>query len=487
MSKHQNSYHDTIVAIATPPGRGGIGVVRLSGPEALATALLMFRFREAPHTRKRVEANALNFGTVVRMTATSPENPPLSPFAKGGSTTIIDHGYLVYFKAPNSYTGEDVVELQLHGSPRVLQEVVQLCLAVGEGLVRPAEPGEFTRRAFVQGKMDLTEAEGVADLIDAQTMEAGRLASRQVQGELHAAIMAIREPLVGLLAQVQGDLNFPEDGIPAIALRALRIGIQKGLASLGALIERSQHSWVYRDGLRVAIIGFPNEGKSSLFNALLGRDRAIVSAISGTTRDAIEDLVDIAGVPVIFTDTAGLTRSDDELERAGVERSVRAIRETDIIILVVDARDGDEGERLFWETVDPAIGEEIRQHRIIRVGNKIDLLRKPSPARWRADEAWVSARQGKHIDRLRKLLVKEYLDGTVERGDLAVTNVRHMHLLTEAHQSLVDAAAALESGLDTDTISVDIDQAVSLLGEIIGIEVSEELLEQIFSRFCIGK
>ena len=477
--KHQIDIGDTIIAVATPPGRGGIGVIRLSGPKALSTALAVFRFRDKPVKRKTLEANYLHFGQVT--------NHPHPALSRQKGEGILDHGYLAYFRTPNSYTGEDVVEFQLHGSPRVMQEVIEICLSVGKGAVRPAEPGEYTRRAFVNGKIDLTGAEGVADLIEARTAAAGRLASRQVQGELYAKILSIREPLMGLLAQVQGDLNFPEDGIPELALRALRTGVQKARTSLDELITSSQHSWVYRDGLRVAIIGFPNEGKSSLFNALLGRDRSIVSPISGTTRDTIEDAIDIAGVPVILTDTAGLTKSDDELEKLGIERSIRAIRETDLIVLVTDARTGDQGEQLFWKSVDPAVADEIQKHPVIRVNNKIDLSKTAVPTRWKTEEAWVSARLGKNIDRLKKLLVRDYLDGAVERGDLVVTNVRQMHLLTLAHQSLSDALEALDAGIDTDVLSLDIEQAINYLGEIVGIQVHEELLEQIFSRFCIGK
>ncbi|HNT29941.1 MAG TPA: tRNA uridine-5-carboxymethylaminomethyl(34) synthesis GTPase MnmE [bacterium] len=491
-----NTFSDdaTIVAVATPPGKGGVGIIRLSGPQALKIGLRVFRFGDELAERKRVESHRMYYGWVCRDAGKRSPHDSTSDILH----SRIDNGYLVYFKAPDSYTGEDVVELQLHGSPRVLEQVVALCLHVppfpssalrtsSKGGIRLAEPGEFTRRAFVNGKLDLAQAEAVADLIEAKTATSALLASRHLGGELGTKLLTLRKRLLALVSLIAGNVNFPEDDLPAVKIRQLQKELAKIISEITDLTSNSRYAWIYRDGLHVAIIGLPNAGKSSLFNALLARDRAIVSEISGTTRDVIEETMDVQGVPVVLSDTAGITRTDDQLEKMSMERSIKTIRQADMLLLVLDAAKPSASGTSFFQALDPAVRALVENKPMMRVYNKLDATTKYQPRVWKQDEAWVSAKTGKHIDRLAKQLVRGYLESGLEQGSLLVTSVRQQHKLDEVKQALLEGLSALTSRRELDIISLDLERAVAALGEILGIETEEEIVQEIFSRFCIGK
>lgn len=465
-----NTLEDTIVAIATPPGKGGVGIVRLSGSQSLQVARQIFHVgqgkKELP---QKIQPNYLSFGWV-----SDRDGKP------------IDNGYFVYFQAPASYTRQEVVEFQLHGSPKALEQVLQTCLLFPD--VRLAEPGEFTKRAFIAGKIDLSQAEAVADLIEAQTQTSARLAGRQLEGDISRQIVELREILLLLLAEIQGNVNFPEEDIPEVKKQKIHEQASQTIGRVRTLLKDSQHAWMYREGLQVALIGLPNMGKSSLFNALLRRDRAIVSNISGTTRDTIDEAIDIEGVPVVLTDTAGITASEDHLEQIGIQRSEQAIERADLLLLVVDAAEPGKTEERFRSEVSEQVLSLLEQKPVVRVANKIDLVENTSKSgSSKLRHHLVSAATGKGLAELRQAMVGHFFSSEVAAETTVTTNTRHWNLLQRAEQALAEALQALEQDFDVDTISIDVERAVSLLGEILGLEMEESLLDEIFSRFCIGK
>ncbi|HDS11608.1 MAG TPA: tRNA uridine-5-carboxymethylaminomethyl(34) synthesis GTPase MnmE, partial [Candidatus Wirthbacteria bacterium] len=429
----------------------------------------------------------------------------------------------------------DVVELQLHGSPKVLQQVLELLVSkcsasqypsestkatseksidchesqstnsvpdgcrsnvrhdnthfpkCTKGQIRLAEPGEFTKRALLNGKLDLAQAEAVADLIDAKTMAASSLASRHLSGELSDRISMIREQLADLLTSIQANLNFPEDDVPDVQKQLIA---QQGKLILDLVTEltaNSRHAFVYRDGLPIALVGLPNAGKSSLFNALLGHDRAIVSTRAGTTRDSLEEMLDIRGVPVILTDTAGITSTEDEIEQLGIQRSIRAIEQALLVLLVWDVKEKDKSNERFLSELDQEVQQILTSKTLIRVFNKIDTVPAGQVGDWAWDQAWVSAKTGQGLEQLRDYLVRDYLDGGLEQGNLLVTNARQQQDLHQAKQAVLDALQALDVGFDIDTVSLDLQRAQEALGRILGLSVDEDVIDQVFGRFCIGK
>lgn len=459
---------DTIVAIATPMGRGGVGIVRLSGEKSLRMANTFFRREYGYAKAKTWQPNFLYYGWLY-----------------DDNKQPIDNGYAVFFEGPRSYTSQDVVEFQLHGSPHVLQQVVDLCLRQ-EG-VRMAEPGEFTKRAFLAGKIDLAQAEAVADLIEAQTQMSSKLASRQLQGQFSKEVSRIREDLLSLMANVVANVNFPEEDIPEVGRQKIFEVASKNLVALRKIIDLSSRAWVYREGLRVVVVGLPNMGKSSLFNALVGRDRAIVSTFSGTTRDTIDELIDIDGVPVFLTDTAGITKSEDFVENIGVERSFQALEEADVMMLVVDAQSPQASADRFWQELDKDLAAKLESKERLVVVNKIDEVSDSQKVG--VDDGWlkVSAHTKEGLQDVRRGLVESFYEAELSEGGLVSTNSRHVSLLKQAVRALEDSLVAVEQEFDVDTIVIDVERAVACLGAIIGLEVEASLMEEIFSRFCIGK
>ena len=454
---------DTIVAIATPPGRGGIGVVRLSGPDAHAVARRLIA-HDAP-----LEPRHATF-TLVRLPAS-----PLRGFGgtrNADTTNDIDHVVALYFPAPASYTGDDVVELSAHGSPVVLRAIVAAAIDRG---ARLAEPGEFTLRAFLNGRIDLTQAEAVADLIDAATPLQARAAFDQLQGTLTRAIGEIDAALFDLIARLEASVDFPEEGYHFVEAGELAAAIDRLIARLGALLVGARRGRLVREGLQIAIAGKPNVGKSSVFNALAGASRAIVADAPGTTRDLVTEVVDLDGLRVTLIDTAGLRETGDAVEAEGVDRARQAQVVSDLTLFIVDRS----------QRLDPEDILQSTDNKRLIVANKADL-----PPAWRRDDTVeISAKTGEGLDALRTRIAQA-LDAEPLADRPELTNVRHIALVQRAHDALGRArAAALADGgsLSEEFVLADLQDARAALEEIAGRRAPDDLLAHIFARFCVGK
>jgi tRNA modification GTPase len=437
---------DTIVAIATPPGRGGIGVVRLSGPDAHGIARQLIA-----------------------------HDGPLEPRRATFTHAHVDQIIATYFPAPRSYTGDDVVELSAHGSPVVLRAIVSSAVGCG---ARLAEPGEFTLRAFLNGRIDLPQAEAVADLIDAVTPLQARAAFDQLQGTLTETIGEIDRSLFDLMARLEASVDFPEEGYHFVDAGALATALDCLIARTGALIADARRGRLVREGLQVAILGAPNVGKSSVFNALAGAARAIVASAPGTTRDLVTEVVELEGLRVTLVDTAGLRDSEDLVEAEGIERARRAREAADVVLLVADR-----SQPLPADFATTPAGANLCK--VLYVANKSDL-----PAAWRRDDVVeVSALTGAGIAELRRRIAGA-LDIEVVNDRPEITNVRHVALVRRAHEALGRArsAACADGGsLSEEFVLADLQDARAALEEISGRRAPDDLLAHIFSRFCIGK
>ena len=445
---------DTIVAIATPAGRGGLGVVRISGVDACGVARRIL-LRSAP-----LQPRHATF-TRVRASRTEAEQ-------------VVDEVIATWFPAPHSYTGEDVVELSTHGSPVILQQVLKSAVDAGARLARP---GEFTLRAFVNGKMDLIQAEAVADLIDAATPLQARVAFDQLEGTLTSKIVALDERLMDLIARLEASLDFPDEGYHFIEPSAIAWGVMSVIDELNDLLNASARGRIIREGATVVIAGRPNVGKSSLFNALLGHARAIVTETAGTTRDLVSENCDVEGVRVTLVDTAGVRDTSDRIEIEGVWRGTRAREVADLIVVVLDAAEDQTADdaRLLSETAD---------RKRVLVANKSD-----QPAVWnREDAIRVSATSGDGLNALRQRIVAALGAGEPLRDSAPISNVRHAALLERARTQLAQAKAAAEhEGMSEEFVLADLHAARASLGEVVGTHTSEDVLQHIFERFCIGK
>jgi tRNA modification GTPase len=456
------SVTDTIVAIATPPGRGGIGVVRLSGPDAHAIAQRVID-RATP-----LEPRHATF-VKVRLT----DAAVVSGSSRTVIPTAIDHAVVTFFPGPHSYTGDDVVEVSAHGSPVVLGAIVAAATAAG---ARLAEAGEFTLRAFLNGRIDLMQAEAVADLIDASTPLQARAAFDQLDGTLTRDIAAIDAALFDLIARLEASVDFPDEGYHFVDRSAVGAALDGLLARTAALLAGAQRGRMIREGLAVAIVGAPNVGKSSLFNALAGAERAIVTDVPGTTRDLVTEVVDIEGVRVTLVDTAGLRDAADRVEAEGVERARQSAAVADVVLQVDDQ-----------SAARPAsnVDEQRSPHRkVIYVANKADL-----PAAWTDARAIaVSATTGAGLDVLRRAIAAA-LDCDVQRDRPAITNMRHVALVDRAHRALTRArnAVSADASLSEEFVLADLADARTALEEISGRRATDDLLAHIFARFCVGK
>jgi tRNA modification GTPase len=434
---------DTIAAIATPPGKGGIGIVRISGPAVPQLARALIGRLPEPRHATQCEIRSSN-------------------------GEALDQGIALYFAAPQSYTGEPVLELQGHGGPVVMHAVLGAALDAG---ARLAEPGEFTRRAFLNGKLDLAQAEAVADLIDAASREAARSALRSLGGEFSAAIGALVAELTELRALTEAMLDFPEEDVDRLHRNDAQVRLAKLRAALEEVLAKSRQGSLLRSGVHVVIAGRPNVGKSSLLNRLAGEERAIVAAVPGTTRDALRESIQIEGVPMVLVDTAGLHASRDEVEQLGMQRARSELERADVVLVVLDALDA----RPPAETL-PAGGKRIT------VLNKIDLI-PGAPAGRREDALHVSAKTGAGLDALRAALLDAA--GWSSRGEsVFLARERHLRALDEARSRLA-AAAAQEA--QWEFFAEELRLAQEALGLITGRVSADDLLGEIFARFCIGK
>ena len=444
-------YRDTIVAISTPLGEGGIGIVRLSGGEACSIAQQLFS--------GKLSDRQLSYGHV------------LDP--KTG--VVVDEVLVSYMAAPRTYTREDVVEINCHSGPLALQRILEISLASG---ARLATPGEFTLRAFLNGRIDLAQAEAVLDIIRSKTEAGLRLAVDDLRGRLSGAVNNIRAELMSVLAYLTAVIDFPEDEVEE---RDIVQPLRESLERLRELIAGADDGIVYRQGVRTAIVGRPNVGKSSLLNRLLGRDRAIVTSVPGTTRDTIEEVMNLQGVPFILVDTAGLLASNDPVESLGVERSRRAIQEADFVLAVIDASEP-------ITEADKEIITSVGNRKSLLVANKADLPCKAEMRQLPGEAVFTSAITGDGVSHLEQLMVNAVLGGEVVSSDaLLVGNPRHKDALERAERHIAQALSASGEGMPEDFVSIDLTAAVSALGEITGDTVQDELLDMVFSQFCIGK
>jgi tRNA modification GTPase len=456
---------DTIVAIATPPGRGGIGVIRLSGPDALRIARAVVgeggaRALEHPNTAAVVDL--------------------VDPRDR---TEALDRAVVTAFHAPRSYTGEDVVEISCHGSPVVLDAALEVLLAAG---ARVATPGEFTLRAFLNGRVDLTQAEAVRDLVDAQTRHQAHRAQRQLRGELSRRLAPLKERLLGLIVHLESTVEFVEDDIEPEGRAALEAELAAAAADLAALTATYRLGRLVAEGISVALVGAPNAGKSSIFNILLRFERAIVTPVPGTTRDLVSERVELGGLPLRLVDTAGLRDTEDVVERIGVERTRTAIADADLVVVVVDAAEAEDGPTR--ELLDATEGLDR-----LAVWNKVDLAAPPAWLDELAAERGVSrvrasAATGEGIESLRTAILEAVGGrGGVEQDGILVTNARHHALLQRASGHLTEAARALGAGFSEEIALVGLHGALRDLGELTGETAIDDILNRIFSTFCIGK
>jgi tRNA modification GTPase len=501
---------DTIVAIATPPGRGGVGIVRLAGPEAREIAEPMLCLKHP------LEPGRAVFGELIDPCgADSPVRDGLGPTTNQGGTAAlgspgerscelaaptrtgmsaphnqrIDEIVVTYFAKPHSYTTDDILEISAHGSPVVLRHIVELCLARG---ARLAEPGEFTMRAFLNGRLDLTQAEAVRDLIDSQTLFQAKVAAQQLEGALSKRLKPIKQKLVELIALLEAGIDFAEDDISIAPDATILSHIGEVRAPLDQLAASFHYGKIVHQGLTLAIVGRPNVGKSSLFNRLVERERAIVTAQPGTTRDLVSETVAIGGIPVQLVDTAGIRRALDEAESIGIQKSMEALADADLVLVVLDASQPVSDE-------DCELLNQVQGRPALVVQNKADLAgtcgdskcgdgRLARPAE-RSSAFYIptSALTGEGISELRAQILHHITGSTAPSESAFLTNVRHHKLITDALAALAAATNAVAARVPHEMLLLDLYSALRPLDEITGATTNDDILNLIFGTFCIGK
>ena len=456
---------DTISAVATALGEGSVGIIRISGNRALAIGETLFK-----------AASGKPLGTY-------PVNTLVYGHVYDTNGSLVDEVLAVYMRAPRSYTAEDVVEIQCHGGVQALQKILQLTYGVG---ARPAEAGEFTKRAFLNGRIDLTQAEAVMDIIRSRSEASLKLAARQQQGQLAGELRSIRKTLVDIIVNLEAVIDYPEEDIEDVTYSTVQENLSGAVGKIEKLLANAHTGKILREGLRTAIVGRPNVGKSSLLNALLKEERAIVSQYAGTTRDVIEEQLLLGGVPLVLADTAGIRSTDDFVEKIGVEKSRQLLNDAELVICVIDGSVG-----LTPEDEEILAAAEGRP--CVIIVNKSDLEQAVDinalKERFGADKVMtLSAKTLSGMEDFTAWL-KNYVygsEGTLGDGAY-IQNARQERLLREALASLEDAAGAAENMLPYDCIVIDVRTAIDLLGEITGDTVQDEIINEIFSRFCIGK
>ncbi|MBD1379858.1 tRNA uridine-5-carboxymethylaminomethyl(34) synthesis GTPase MnmE [Metabacillus arenae] len=458
---------DTIAAISTPMGEGAIAIVRLSGNEAISIADSIFK-APAPKKLREVATHTIHYGNIV-----DPE-----------TLQVIEEVMISVMKGPKTFTREDVIEINCHGGLVTVNKVLQLVLNQG---ARLAEPGEFTKRAFLNGRIDLSQAEAVMDLIRAKTDRAMNVALGQMEGRLSKLIKRLRQEILETLAHVEVNIDYPEyDDVEEMTHHMLIEKATSVKTEIQKLLQTSQQGKILREGLSTVIIGRPNVGKSSLLNSLVHENKAIVTDIPGTTRDVIEEYVNVRGVPLRLVDTAGIRETEDIVERIGVERSRQVLKEADLILLVLNYSDDltHEDEQLF---------EAIKGMDVIVIVNKTDLPQKIDLKRVQTlaegrPVVTTSLLEEQGVDELETAISSLFFEGNVQGGDLTyVSNTRHIALLTQAKKTIEDALDGIEAGVPIDIVQIDLTRCWELLGEIVGDSVQESLIDQLFSQFCLGK
>jgi tRNA modification GTPase len=443
---------ETIAAISTPVGEGAIALIRVSGVDAIAVADKIFRGKEKA---SRFASHVQHFGEIL-----------------DGADRLIDQVMLSIHRAPASYTGEDLIEISCHGGALVSAKVLKACLQAG---TRAARPGEFTERAFLNGKMDLTQAEAVIDLIRARTDLALRSATEQLEGRLGEKIRRIRDELVSLLAHIDASIDFPEEGIEPDEGGTLRARLNSVREEIAALLATADQGRILREGVRVVIYGATNAGKSSLLNRLLGYDRVIVSDTHGTTRDTIEETVNLDGVPIRLLDTAGLRASESELEREGIARTEKSLQLADLRLHIADRN----------APKPPHFEERPRDDHEIVILNKSDL---PENSDWKDFSALrISCVTGEGLPQLQKEILTRITRQNLRPESTVAINTRHRDCLRRALEACDRAGTAMDGALAPEYVAVDLNEALRAVGEVIGVVDVEEILDSVFSQFCIGK
>jgi tRNA modification GTPase len=454
-----SGWDDTIVALATAHGIGAIGVIRLSGEKAIAIVDAMFPSKNLSHQ----PSHTIHVGLLK------------------DQHQVLDEVVVSIFKNPRSYTGEDVVEISCHGSPYIQEQVINACVAGG---ARLAKPGEFTQRAFLKGKLDLAQAEAVADLIASNTAASRNTALHNIRGGFSSVLKELREQLIQFSALIELELDFATEDVEFADRTKFYALLQNLSLQTQQLLDSFQLGNVIKNGVNVAIVGKPNAGKSTLLNTLLNENRAIVSEIAGTTRDTIEEVININGILFRLIDTAGIRESVDVIELIGVGKSLEKIKESDIVLYLFDV------EQESQTAVEAALLQVQQQNKnFIAVGNKIDTIgEEAAQQKFPGDGIlFIAAKAGHHIEVLKQRLADKVVQGSVHTENTIITNARHYAALKEVQQSLVDIAKGMENGIPGDLLALDIRRCLHYLGEITGEVSNEDRLDYIFSKFCIGK
>ncbi|MES2850997.1 MAG: tRNA uridine-5-carboxymethylaminomethyl(34) synthesis GTPase MnmE [Bacteroidota bacterium] len=454
-----SGWDDTIVALATPNGLGAIGVIRLSGDKAINIVNKLFHSKDLAIQN----SHSIHVGLLK------------------DNNKVLDEVVVSLFKNPKSYTGEDVVEISCHGSPYIQQQVINACVANGARLARP---GEFTQRAFLKGKLDLAQAEAVADLIASNTEASRNTALHNIRGGFSSVLKELREQLIQFSALIELELDFATEDVEFADRTKFYALIQKLSLQTQQLIDSFQLGNVIKNGVNIAIVGKPNAGKSTLLNTLLNENRAIVSEIAGTTRDTIEEVINIDGILFRLIDTAGIRESKDAIELIGVGKSMEKMKESDLVVYLFDVEQESQAE------VEAALQQVQQQNKnFIAVGNKLDKLAdNEAQQKFSGDGIlFISAKAHYHIDVLKERLVDKVVQGTVHTENTIVTNARHFAALQQVQQSLEDIKNGMDNNLPGDLLALDIRRCLHYLGEITGEVTNEDRLDYIFSKFCIGK
>ncbi|MGC8795550.1 tRNA uridine-5-carboxymethylaminomethyl(34) synthesis GTPase MnmE [Thermodesulfovibrio sp.] len=458
-----SSEFDTIAAISTPLGEGGIGIIRISGKEAISIANRIFQSSKGVNLLV-VKTHTIHYGFII-----DPE-----------TGQKIDEVLVTVMRAPNTYTREDVVEINCHGGYVTLKRILDLVISQG---ARLAEPGEFTKRAFLRGRIDLSQAESVIDLIRAKTEQAQKIALEHLSGRLSKKINELRDSLMRVCAHVEAYIDFPEEDIDGLTQEEIQTEINRIKEEINKLIEGYEEGKIYMEGLRAAIVGKPNVGKSSLLNALLMKDRAIVTEIPGTTRDIIEEYVNIKGMPLKIVDTAGIREAHDLVEAEGIKRTLRAVELAQLVLLVLDS------SRPI-DSLDEEIINRVIHKKIIVVINKKDIRSKefclPEVLKDKP-RVEISALKGEGIEELKELIFNTTISGKYEQEGVVITKMRHKIALENALQALNNALQSFKEKEPLEITAMFLREALSFLGQIVGVVTTEDILNLIFSEFCIGK
>ena len=474
-------YQDTIAAIATPFGEGAVGIVRLSGPEAVAITRKVFIAKnKKPISCMR--SFSLRYGWVVNRRQKTEDRGQEIENMQQETGHIIDEVIVSLMRAPKSYTREDVVEINSHGGARALSSILELVLGNG---ARVAQPGEFTKRAFLNGRLDLTQAEAVLDIIQAKSELALKVGMSQLSGEVSRYISELRAKILAMLADMEAEIDFSEEGVSSNSGQDFKTGISGVARELTTLLEKSFQGKVIREGLKVVIYGKPNVGKSSLLNAILKKERAIVTPIAGTTRDTVEEFINIKGLAVQLIDTAGILEHRDDIEKEALNRTQKALQASDLVIFVLDGSSPVTGE-------DRILANQVRLKKTVVVINKCDQARRIDLAGLKGlipeTIVEVSALENRNIAQLEELIYRSVFDSRSNFDEgVVISNARHIEALKRSRQHLETSLDTLEKGLSLEFISLDVKKALDAIGELTGEVFNEDILNVIFSKFCIGK